>query len=499
MPAARGCASARRRRRPAAGRAMRLAIRRAVTSTPFARHVSKCGDRGRRQVDSRASLRLVDQRIDQEPVLDHVRERLAGSTSPANVRNTGRTASSSLESVTTMSRIGCASPATALPHADRLEQSPRRRGDGRGARVLDGSRPAPDRRPSTANDRPSAWRSAIASARPAKPPPPISMSTRSLMRLCHGCILADGCCSIPAAALWLDHHGTRAMSVRRPGAARHSRPRAARGEPVPRPLAAIALAAGVRRPGDRPGAGRRLPHGRDGARRRIRCTPISCSPAIPRCRSSTRSTASATARASPPAASSRSSTATRSSPCRCRSTCDEPGLDASGQMPDVPQPDELPSEAEIRKKILPHDARAGAALLRARAADRAAPGRIRPLSRQERSETAASTSGSARPAQLPDDPAIHQCVLAYASDMTLLDARPRPARPHRVRARTSWRRASTMRSGFIGRSAPTNGCSMRRTARTCRRARLLARPDLRPRRHSGRLGRAGRAGAASDD
>ena len=35
-----------------------------------------------------------------------------GSTSPAKVRNTGRVASSSLESVTTMSRIGCASAAT---------------------------------------------------------------------------------------------------------------------------------------------------------------------------------------------------------------------------------------------------------------------------------------------------------------------------------------------------------------------------------------------------
>ena len=35
------------------------------------------------------------------------------STSPPKVRNVGRTASSSLESVTTMSRIGCASAATA--------------------------------------------------------------------------------------------------------------------------------------------------------------------------------------------------------------------------------------------------------------------------------------------------------------------------------------------------------------------------------------------------
>ena len=44
----------------------------------------------------------------------------------------------------------------------------------------------------------------------------------------------------------------------------HPRPRAARGEPVPRALAAGRLAARVRRPGDRPGAGRGLPHRREG-------------------------------------------------------------------------------------------------------------------------------------------------------------------------------------------------------------------------------------------
>ena len=44
--------------------------------------------------------------------------------------------------------------------------------------------------------------------------------------------------------------------------ARRPRPRTARGESVPRPLAAGRLAARVRRPGDRPGAGRRGPHGR---------------------------------------------------------------------------------------------------------------------------------------------------------------------------------------------------------------------------------------------
>ena len=70
-----------------------------------------------------------------------------GSTSPPKVRNTGRTASLSLESVTTMSRIGCASP---RPHPRRrwsrtaAAPPPRWR---RRAHRRNGSCPAPDRRP----------------------------------------------------------------------------------------------------------------------------------------------------------------------------------------------------------------------------------------------------------------------------------------------------------------------------------------------------------------
>ena len=60
-----------------------------------------------------SSLRLREQRREQRTVLDHVGERLArSSTSPSKVRNTGRTASLRRLSVTAMSRIGCASPAT---------------------------------------------------------------------------------------------------------------------------------------------------------------------------------------------------------------------------------------------------------------------------------------------------------------------------------------------------------------------------------------------------
>ena len=77
---------------------------------------------------------------------------------------------------------------------------------------------------------------------------------------------------------------------------------------------------------------------------------------------------------------------------------DEPGMSHQATMPDVPKPEHLPNEAEIKERVLPLMPERGAALLRARAADRTAPGRIRPLSRQEDRRTAASMSGSAPPA-----------------------------------------------------------------------------------------------------
>ena len=58
-----------------------------------------------------------------------------GSTFPAKVRNTGRVASSSLELVTTMSRIGCACASDLFPHPECLEQPAAGRDDGGGPRV----------------------------------------------------------------------------------------------------------------------------------------------------------------------------------------------------------------------------------------------------------------------------------------------------------------------------------------------------------------------------
>jgi len=98
----------------------------------------------------------------------------------------------------------------------------------------------------------------------------------------------------------------------------------------------------------------------------------------------------------------------------------EQGFDHQTPMPDVPGPDALPSEAEMREHILPR-----------------MPDPVRNYYERERPIELRPVeygryTGRKYPdgkfnvwiratGRLPDDPAIHQCVLAYASDMTLLD------------------------------------------------------------------------------
>jgi acyl-CoA thioesterase-2 len=98
----------------------------------------------------------------------------------------------------------------------------------------------------------------------------------------------------------------------------------------------------------------------------------------------------------------------------------EPGLSHQAKMPDVPKPDALPGEAEFRDRVLPlmpEPVR--------RYYERERPIELRPveLSRylgkpveDARFHVWIRTTGP-----LPQEPAIHQCVLAYASDMTLID------------------------------------------------------------------------------
>ncbi len=99
---------------------------------------------------------------------------------------------------------------------------------------------------------------------------------------------------------------------------------------------------------------------------------------------------------------------------------EEQGLHHQVKMPDVPPPESLPDDRDIAARILPHMPNP----LRIYH-ERQRPIDLRPveieryMSREPREPQfnvwiKASTA-------LPDNPEIHQCVLAYASDMTLLD------------------------------------------------------------------------------
>jgi acyl-CoA thioesterase-2 len=99
---------------------------------------------------------------------------------------------------------------------------------------------------------------------------------------------------------------------------------------------------------------------------------------------------------------------------------DEPGLTHQAEMPDVPKPEDLPSEAEIKERIMP----AMPDPVR-RYYERERPIELRPV---EYGRYLGQPVAGGRfnvwiraTGRLPDEPAIHQCVLAYASDMTLLD------------------------------------------------------------------------------
>ena len=98
----------------------------------------------------------------------------------------------------------------------------------------------------------------------------------------------------------------------------------------------------------------------------------------------------------------------------------EPGLDHQSTMPKVPPPEELPSEKELAAKMvafLPANIRSYW--------ERERPIEIRPVDVSRylaRGERAAQQCVWMRASgRLPDAFPLHQCVLAYASDFTLLD------------------------------------------------------------------------------
>jgi acyl-CoA thioesterase-2 len=98
----------------------------------------------------------------------------------------------------------------------------------------------------------------------------------------------------------------------------------------------------------------------------------------------------------------------------------EGGYDHQSQMPKVPAPEDLPSEQELKAKMLAHLPASMRSYW-----ERERPIELRPV------DVSRYFSREPRPAEqyvwmratgaLPDDFPLHQCVLAYASDFSLLD------------------------------------------------------------------------------
>ena len=98
----------------------------------------------------------------------------------------------------------------------------------------------------------------------------------------------------------------------------------------------------------------------------------------------------------------------------------EEGFEHQLSMPEVPAPESLPSESELKERyidLVPENVR--------RFWERERPIELKPVDL-----THYTSKERLKPVQniwfrttghLPDDPALHQCVLGYASDMTLLD------------------------------------------------------------------------------
>jgi len=99
----------------------------------------------------------------------------------------------------------------------------------------------------------------------------------------------------------------------------------------------------------------------------------------------------------------------------------EGGFDHQIPMPLVPMPEDLPSESEIKVEVMPRMPDPVRSYY-----ERERPIELRPveygryLKRQALPPVFNVWIRATGP--LPDEPAIHRCVLAYASDMTLLDS-----------------------------------------------------------------------------
>jgi acyl-CoA thioesterase-2 len=98
----------------------------------------------------------------------------------------------------------------------------------------------------------------------------------------------------------------------------------------------------------------------------------------------------------------------------------EPGYDHESEMPKVPAPEDLPSEQELKARMIAHLPQSMRSYW-----ERERPIEMRPVdvsryfSREPRPPEQYIWMRATGP--LPDDFPLHQCVLAYASDFSLLD------------------------------------------------------------------------------
>jgi acyl-CoA thioesterase-2 len=99
----------------------------------------------------------------------------------------------------------------------------------------------------------------------------------------------------------------------------------------------------------------------------------------------------------------------------------EPGLDHQAEMPKVPGPEQLPTDGEIRQRVLPMMPEPVR-----RYYERERPIELRPVEFErylgKKLPDGRFNVWIRTTAPLPDTAAIHQCALAYASDLMLLDA-----------------------------------------------------------------------------
>ena len=99
---------------------------------------------------------------------------------------------------------------------------------------------------------------------------------------------------------------------------------------------------------------------------------------------------------------------------------EEDGLEHQIPMPDVPPPEKLPSEAELRAAYLDKAPEPVREYWRHERPIELRPVDLRHYISRDKLQPAQHVWVRAT-GRLPDDPDIHRCVLAYASDFTLLD------------------------------------------------------------------------------